>query len=371
MAEVMKTPRSVDMAVTHKCNLRCRYCSHFSGPGDVGVDLPTDAWLRFFEELGRCAVMEATIQGGEPFSRADIKELINGIIKNRMRFSILSNGILITDDLSAFLSSTGRCNHVQVSIDGSKAEIHDSFRGQGTFEKAIAGLQKLRKHQVPVTVRVTIHRRNVHDLENIARFLLEELELPAFSTNAASFMGLCRQNRNEVQLSIEERSLAMESLIKLYQRYKGRINAAAGPLADILQWSKMEQARLRDQNRVFGEGHFSACGGVFNNLAVRADGIMVPCIQLSHIELGRINRDNLKEIWQNHSELIRLRNRRHKLLNAFSFCRECIYIPYCTGNCPALAYNLTGQDEHPSPDACLKRFLDEGGRLPIVENLPL
>ena len=37
---------------------------------------------------------------------------------------------------------------------------------------------------------------------------------------------------------------------------------------------------------------------------------------------------------------------------------------YCTGNCPALAYTILGKENHPSPDACLKRFLDGGGVLP-------
>ena len=33
-------------------------------------------------------------------------------------------------------------------------------------------------------------------------------------------------------------------------------------------------------------------------LGVRADGVITPCAQLPGIELGRINRDRLAEIWQ-------------------------------------------------------------------------
>ena len=32
---LMKTPRSVDLSITNGCNLRCTYCSHFTGAGDV------------------------------------------------------------------------------------------------------------------------------------------------------------------------------------------------------------------------------------------------------------------------------------------------------------------------------------------------
>ena len=131
--KLMKTPKSVDLDVTNKCNLRCTYCGYFSGPGDVDRDLPKEEWLEFFEELNRCAVLNVCISGGEPFLRKDIEELIAGIVANRMRFNILSNGTLITDDLAAFLASTGRCNSVQVSIDGSTAETHEAFCGDGVF----------------------------------------------------------------------------------------------------------------------------------------------------------------------------------------------------------------------------------------------
>ena len=79
----MRTPKSADLAITNKCNLRCKYCSYFTGPGDVGKDLPTEEWTRFFEELGRCAVLYITFQGGEPFCREDLKELLEGIVRNR------------------------------------------------------------------------------------------------------------------------------------------------------------------------------------------------------------------------------------------------------------------------------------------------
>jgi SynChlorMet cassette radical SAM/SPASM protein ScmE len=362
--KVMKTPRQVDLDITHRCNLRCRYCFYFTSPEDVPEDLPTAEWLRFFEELNRCAVTNVTVSGGEAFFREDLPELIEGLVRNRMRFNILSNGTLITDEIAAFLASTGRCNGVQVSIDGSSPTTHDSFRGKGNFARALAGIQVLQRHHLPVQVRVTIHRQNVGDLDNVARLLLEEVGLPGFSTNSASYLGLCRQNAEMVQLTVEEHTQAMETLLSLHQKYHGRISAAAGPLANARNWREMEQARREGAEGFPGRGKLVSCGGVLSKLAVRADGVMVPCNLMSHIELGRINVDDLQEVWQHHPELQRLRERREIPLDEFEFCRGCAYLPYCAGGCPALAYTLTEQENHPSPDACLRRFLKEGGRLP-------
>jgi SynChlorMet cassette radical SAM/SPASM protein ScmE len=101
-----------------------------------------------------------------------------------------------------------------------------------------------------------------------------------------------------------------------------------------------------------------------NTIGVRADGVIVACGQMPHMELGRINTDDLKEIWQNHPELTKMRMRHTIPLSNFEFCRDCDYINYCTGSCPALAYTITGDPYRPAPDSCLRRFLEEGGRLP-------
>lgn len=369
----MSTPRNVTIKITNDCNLRCTYCSHFegrfTGVGGVTHDVSTEEWLNFFDELGRCNVMNVTLQGGEPFYRRDIRTLIDGIVRNRMRFSILTNGILVDDDMAAFLVSTGRCNSVQVSIDGVAPAAHDVFRGKGTFEKALAGLKALLRHRVPSTVRVTIHKKNLHELDTIAHMLLEEIGLPSFSTNSVSYLGACRDNADQLMLDAEQRSVAMRSLLALERKYPGRITATAGPLADGRMWMEMERARREGRPRAQGCGSLTSCGVPFNGIAVRPDGVYVPCTEISHVELGRINHDPLPDIWRHNQELQALRHRQKIELNDFSLCRTCDYRPYCRGGCPALAYTLTGDMDQPSPDICLKQFLDQGGQLPDMDEL--
>ncbi len=358
-----KTPRSMDLAITAKCNLRCAYCSHFSSEGEVG-DLPTEEWVAFFGELSRCAVLDVCLQGGEPFFRQDLPEIIEGVVRNKMRYSVLSNGVLIGDELAGFLASTKRCNFVQVSIDGSCQDVHDSFRGRGSFQRVVTAIQALRRHRVSVTVRVTIHKKNFTDLENIARFLLTEVGIPEFSLNSAADLGLCRQHAEEVQLTAEERAHVMKSALRLVKKYPGRIAASAGPLAEAELWRSMEE-RNGQEGPLHPQGGFlSGCNGTFTKLAVRADGMIVPCNLLPGIELGRINQVDLADVWLNHPELNRLRNRRALPLSDFAFCRGCAYIPYCTGNCPATADAMLGDPYHPSPEGCYRRFLEQGGSIP-------
>jgi len=360
----MRTPRKVDIDITARCNLRCRYCYFFHNQAVEYRDLPTGEWLTFFDELGALGVMDVTLAGGEPFIRKDLPVLLGGIVRNRMRFTLLSNGALIDDEMARFVCDTGRCECVQISVDGSTAAVHDSCRGRGAFDGAMRGIRTLQRHGVHVAVRVTVHRHNVGDLENIARLLLEDLGLPGFSTNAASYLGTCRLNADDVMLTIPERQLAMATLLRLAEEYPGLISANAGPLSDGRTWRLMEDARARGVPAMPERGRLTGCGCPSSKIAVRADGTIVACSMLAHGELGRINQDSLAGIWHHSPLLNQLRSRRMIPLTAFEFCAGCPYIPYCTGNCPGLAYTIVGHVDHPSPDACLRRFLVEGGTIP-------
>ena len=366
MMRLISTPREVEIAITTSCNLRCKYCFHFTSYSDVDTDLPAEEWLTFFKELNKYTVLSVTLGGGEPFLRKDTKEILKGIIKNDMRFSILTNGTLIKEDISVFLGSTNRLDFVQVSIDGSTSEIHDKVRGKGTFKSATEGIKLLLRYNVPVTVRVTINKYNLNDLEAISELLLSKLRLKNFSTNAASYMGMCRQNADEIQLDTDDRTKAMEILLRLYKKYNGRIKALAGPLAEATQWLRMEEARKKGLKNFPNGGRLTGCGGIFKSIAVRSDGVVIPCTQLAHIELGKINQDDLKEIWNEHPLLKELRERINISLREFDFCKDCPYIDYCTGGCPATAFNLTGSVFHPDPSSCLRLFLENGGRLPKI-----
>ena len=293
----VKTPRKIDLDITSTCNLRCSYCYFFSSEGDTGVDRPLEEWLKFLEECARCSVMEVTISGGEPLFRKDFREIIEAVVKNRMRFSVLSNGTLLNDDIVGFLKSTNRCNSFQVSVDGPGPEVHDKLRGDGSFEKAINGLKILLKHKMPATVRVTIHKHNVYKLDEIAKVLLEDIGLSSFSTNSALYAGLCR-SQADIQLSVEEYSYAMKKLVELNKKYDGRLGAEAGPQTSAQQWLEMEKAIQESKESLPGCGYLTSCGGVLTKLAVRSDGMLIPCNMLNHIELGRINEVDLEDVWQ-------------------------------------------------------------------------
>jgi SynChlorMet cassette radical SAM/SPASM protein ScmE len=358
--KVMSSPKHVDIAITGKCNLACQYC-FYADEMVARTNLPTERWLSFFDELGQMGVMTVCLTGGEVFTRPDLFELIDGIIANRMRYSLLSNGTMITEEtLKQFEigKRRQRLDSIQISVDGSSAEVHDLSRPK-SFGRALRGLKLLKEAGYPVTVRVTINRHNVDDLENVARLLLDEVGLPSFSTNEAYACGATNRTEGDIILTPVQRQKAMQVLTRLSEQYNHRIGATAGPLILAQELKTMDEMLANGQTSRPGRGTLSACGGVFSQLGVMHDGTIVPCNILSTLPLGSIRVDNLRDVWLNHPTMISLRQRREIPLNSLETCRDCAYQGFCTGGCPAGALYANGDFNTRSPMECYRVLRDE------------
>ncbi len=357
-------PTSVDISLTGKCNLRCAYC-FYHDEMESRPDLPKEAWLAFFEELGRLGVKDVTLSGGEVFVRPDLWELIDGVIANRMRYSLNTNGTLINEKtLQSFEQGKrrNRLNSIQVSIDGSRPEVHDKSRGKGTFKKAIRGLRMFKETGFPVTVRVTVNRHNIDDLENTAQLLLEDVGIQSVGTNDAMPMGAGCENQPAIALTPQQQVQAMQILARLAEAYNGRITATAGPLAKWRMYREMEHARATGEKPTrWKMGYLTACGCMYNKLSVHHDGMITPCNMLAKLEMGRIHVDSFREIWQSHPMLKTLKERRNIPMTQVPGCEDCEWAEFCNGSCPGLAYEMTGDFNHANPHDCYQKFLQETG----------
>ena len=360
---VPATPQTVGIAVTGRCNLRCRYC--FYADEMVALDdLPTDDWLRFFDELGELGVMDVSLTGGEAFTRPDLFELIDGVTANRMRYNILSNGTLLDEAMLDHFEQGRRrlrLNFIQVSIDGASAEVHDLSR-PASFTRAVQGLRLLRARGMPAVVRVTLNRHNFRELDRIAELLLDDIGLPSFATNDAMPMGSGCQNEPEIGLTAAQQLETMGTLERLEERYPGRITAQAGPQAKRLMFAEMEEARRTGSPTSRWEmGRLTSCGCVFRRIDVLHDGTIVPCHVLHGVKLGNIRTHSLAEIWRSHADLNAVRSRRLIPMHEVSGCEHCQWSPYCAGGCPGLAFDVTGRLDRANSHDCYRRFLAELG----------
>ena len=353
-----KTPRRVTVAITGKCNLRCHYC--FSADEMVALgDRSTETWKAFFENLGQLGVMDVTLTGGEIFTRKDIFELIDHIIANRMRYTLISNGVLIDDRVIEELSKGKRkmrMSSIQISIDGSTPEVHDLNRPR-SFTKAMAGLQRLRAAGFNARVRVTITQANLSHLEETVRYLLEDIGLGSISTNDAMPLGAGCASRGELALTPQQQLEAQAIMTRLEERYPGRLDSSAGPQTKKQMYSQMEHARATGEKaQDWQMGKLTSCGCIFQSFDVLHDGNLVPCLLLPDKVMGTVESD-LVEIWQNDPTLIQMRNRRSVPMCEVEGCETCEWNEYCNGGCPGISHQVVGDLMKANPEDCYAKFL--------------
>lgn len=356
-------PRSVDISVTGKCNLRCSYC-FYHDEMDLRNDLPLSQWQTFFQELKHLSVRDVTLSGGEFFIRKDYPELIDAIVDSRMQYSILTNGTLIQDkDIKALSvpARRKRLQSIQVSIDGSCADIHDKTRGKGSFEKAIHGLRLLTENHLPATARITINRYNVDDLHNIATLLLDKIGLKSFSTNQAIPIGSGSENKNSITFLPGQELLAMKIMKSLKQKYGDRITGTAGPLDKIKRFGDIKKSASRHNISSPLMGKLTACGCIYNKLSINHDGTITPCNLMGSLTIGRVSDNNISSIWQFNRTLKKMRDRRYIQMTNIPECKHCPWVQYCNGGCPALPYSETKNFFAPNRVDCYKRFILENG----------
>lgn len=359
--KLLKTPESLVIAITGRCNLSCRYC-FYADEMAVLDDLPTQQWLTLFEECREAGVMRITLSGGEVFARQGLWEIIDGIVRNKMRFSILTNGTLITEGTASRLDTyRRRIDFIQVSIDGSDSVTHDTIRGEGAFERMLQGIEALKKHRFPWTVRVTVNKLNVFNLESILGMLYGDLGLRQFGVNEAFPRGAGHCNHSSLEMTPRERRHAFRVMQEFDRAHPGVAGGAqAGPLIIANLIDKINGARQTGQFEVpYRTGYLTGCNIMWQKLSVLHDGTYVPCHQLPQIKLGQVGEDRLHDVWQHSPGLLELRRRSDIPLSTVAHCKDCAYQQYCTGGCPGVAYAMTGDVNTVNPRDCYRAYIGE------------
>src|SRR5580700_7640547 len=144
------------------CNIDCRYCylPDRSNKSVVAEETLRNLFSQVFSSGWVDEGLSVVWHAGEPmvlpitFYRrvfALIDELKPAGLA--VKHSFQTNGTLIDDAWCRFITETGI--NIGVSIDGPR-HLHDRNRvtraGRGTFDKAVAGVRRLREHGVPFHV---------------------------------------------------------------------------------------------------------------------------------------------------------------------------------------------------------------------------
>ena len=285
-------PRILQVEVTNRCNLNCRFCSRYYNSLKLG-DLP-EALLPAVEEAS-ARVLETILFGyGEPLMAPVFYTLLRRVRSSRVSF--ITNGLALTPEtLDHILACANRpIYNIALSIDGARPETYNRIRERSDFETVWRNLTHLVRtsRELPNPFEVWIDfvaiRSNVAELPDLVRM--------------AGDAGVSRINvfhmviwddrfRDESLLGwpdLNRRSF--ESAREAASRHRIRLElpvvlgSKAGP-----GFSPGERAR--------GLPKVPFCTQPWTYAYVRYDGSVQACCHSEAFDMGNLHRQSFAEVW--------------------------------------------------------------------------
>ncbi|MCX7887455.1 MAG: radical SAM protein [Verrucomicrobiae bacterium] len=339
--------------ITRSCNLRCVHCYSDSHPQAYPGELNTAEAKTVLDDLAGLKVPAVLFSGGEPLLRPDLFELVGYAAGNGLRVTLSTNGTLIDEAVAAELKSLG-LTYVGISLDGI-GTTNDRFRGvRGAFERAVRGFRNCMAVGQKVGLRLTLTRRNCHDIHRIFDFIEAE------GIQRACFYHLVYSGRGNTadELTPPEVRHALDIIFERTEDFHRR-----GLNKEILTVDNhVDNAylylKLRERNPAYAEKVYQWMkwnGGGTNSSGVGianidSHGNVHPDQFWQSATLGNVRERPFSEIWSDDSILL-LRQLRNRLPLLKGRCAGCRFKEICGGSFRVRALQVYGDPWQQDP-AC-------------------
>ena len=169
-----QAPFLVIWETTRACDLACRHCRAEAVSSRHPQELSTDEARRMMDDVRRFGRPLFVLTGGDPLKRPDVVELIEYGTSIGLRMAMTPSGTpLMTAPILRRLQEAG-LSRLAVSLDGSTAGIHDTFRGvAGSYAWTLEMLRAARDLGLSTQVNTTVSRYNLDDFDALCALMTE------------------------------------------------------------------------------------------------------------------------------------------------------------------------------------------------------
>lgn len=163
-------PRKLWVYTNFDCNLSCTYCVARSTPKTPRKPIGIENATRLLDEAVGLGFEEVFFTGGEPFILDEIYGMLE-YASQRLPTTVLTNAMILRGPRLERLKVIQNPNlKVQVSLDGASPEDHDPYRGAGTWQKTVEGIETLLDSGFRVSLSTTETPANQEHLAQICEF---------------------------------------------------------------------------------------------------------------------------------------------------------------------------------------------------------
>ncbi len=216
----LSTPLALVAELTHRCPLHCVYCSNPMELANRDSELPTQTWVRVFQEAARAGVLQVDFTGGEPLARPDSVELVHAARLAGLYVSLITSGLPLDEAKLAALVEAG-LDHFQLSFQGATEQTAREISNTTSHPQKLRVLQWLKKHRIGVTLNFVIHRQNIHELEEMLA-LVEEHKPGCVEFASVQYYGWALANRAALLPTRRQLEFCVAELTEAEERLKGK-----------------------------------------------------------------------------------------------------------------------------------------------------
>ena len=248
----LRQPLIVSWVLTHRCNLRCRYCSRFN-PGEHELDTAT--LLRLMNKFVDRGMRIISLTGGEPLAHPDIDIIIDALYRRGVRIYMNSNGQLADRHVDALR----RVRKVTLTLDGPQ-DVYEQLKGAGTFSRLLEAYELLKGGGVKVRFTTPLTTLNANRVQDIIALCDRLGSATFFQPPAPIRLGSARSNPFYMEPAVF--ASALKQIIICAGRSKAVANSAAG-LHFMQRWPELPPIRCWGSRlfcRVEPDGSLKICG---------------------------------------------------------------------------------------------------------------
>jgi pyrroloquinoline quinone biosynthesis protein E len=153
--------------LTHRCPLRCPYCSNPLELDRRSAELDTATWLDLLDQAASLGILHVHLSGGEPTARQDIDRIVARCAALGLYSNLITSGIGPALAKLRPLSDAG-LDHVQLSVQAADAANADRIGGlAGGHAQKLRFASEVVALGLPLTLNAVIHRGNIAEVESL------------------------------------------------------------------------------------------------------------------------------------------------------------------------------------------------------------
>ena len=319
--------------LTHRCPLRCAYCSNPRALAPGAAELGTADWRRVLEQAAALGVLQVHLTGGEPLVRDDLEDIAVASVAQGLYTTLVTSGLgpHALRRLDALVRLGVRA--VQVSFQDTDDAAATAVAGRAALRDKLAFARRTVERGASLTTNFVLHRGNLSRLE---RFLELSLALGADRVELAHVQihGWARLNRAALLPTAAE--------VQQAERLVTAARLQHGGALEILH-VRADHHSNRPKPCMAGWGRRA--------IVVSPDGALLPCHGATELPLtlDRVPDRSLADAWAHGEAFAAFRG--EAWMEAP--CRSCPERGRDFGGCRCQALALTGRATATDP-ACAR-----------------